>query len=228
MSKKASTLILMRHGQSAWNKRNLFTGWVDIPLSPEGIEESIAGGKEIADIPIDIIFTSSLIRGQMTAMLAMLYHHSGKIPCIQHPQEKNLEEWSQIHSTKAQESCIPVYCAWELNERMYGKLQGLNKQETKQQFGEEQVQRWRRSFEEAPPSGESLKDTAERAIPYFKKRIVPYLQEGKNVFIAAHGNSLRAIMMFLDELSNEQVVHLELGTGKPIAYQLCDGKWSRK
>ncbi len=227
MSHKAAKLIMMRHGQSEWNKLNLFTGWVDIPLSVKGVEESIEGGKKIAHLPVDIIFTSSLIRAQMTAMLAMIYHSSGKVPCVQHPNEGKLEEWAKIFSQSAEESCVPVYCAWQLNERMYGELQGLNKRETMDKFGEEQVHIWRRSFDQAPPEGESLEMTAARTIPYFVEKILPLLKEGKNVFIAAHGNSLRSIVMFLDNLSKEQVVKLELATGEPLLYTFHGEKWSK-
>lgn len=220
-------LILMRHGQSEWNRLNLFTGWVDIPLSAKGVEESIEGGKKIAHLPIDVIFTSSLIRAQMTATLAMLHHSSGKVPCVQHPGEGKLEEWSQIYSEEAQKSCIPIFNAWQLNERMYGELQGLNKQETMNKFGTEQVQEWRRSFDKAPPNGESLKKTAARTIPYFEERVLPLLKRGANVFIAAHGNSLRSIVMFLDKLSEEQVVKLELATGEPLVYTFEGEKWSK-
>ena len=150
MSKKPAKLIMMRHGQSEWNKLNLFTGWVDIPLSAEGVKESIEGGKKIAHLPIDVIFTSTLVRAQTTAMLAMLHHSSGKVPCFLHPNEGKLEEWSKIYSDTAKENCIPTYIAWQLNERMYGQLQGMNKQEMRDKFGAEQVHRWRRSFDEAP------------------------------------------------------------------------------
>jgi len=222
-----ASLIMMRHGQSEWNKLNLFTGWVDIPLSVQGVEEAIEGGKKIAHIPIDAIFTSSLIRGQMTAMLAMMHHKSGKVPCVQHRGEGKLEEWSHIYSEATQKQCIPVYCAWQLNERMYGKLQGLNKQQTREQFGEQQVHIWRRSFDQAPPEGESLEKTAQRTIPYFQETILPLLKAGKNVFIAAHGNSLRSIVMFLDGLSKEQVVQLEIATGEPIFYTFRSDRWNR-
>ncbi len=227
MSKKSAKLIMMRHGQSEWNRLNLFTGWVDIPLSEKGVEEAVQGGKKIAHIPIDMIFTSSLIRAQMTAMLAMMYHSSKKVPCVQHIGEGKLEEWAGVYSDVAKESCIPVYCAWQLNERMYGKLQGLNKQETREKFGETQVQIWRRSYDVAPPDGESLEMTAARTIPYFLEQILPLLQSGKNIFISAHGNSLRSIIMFLDQLSQQQVVQLELATGEPIIYTFEGEKWSR-
>jgi 2,3-bisphosphoglycerate-dependent phosphoglycerate mutase len=227
MPKKSAKLILMRHGQSEWNKLNLFTGWVDISLSVKGVEEAIEGGKKIAHIPVDVIFTSSLIRAQMTAMLAMMNHSSGKVPVIQHPKGDKLVVWSRIYSDAAVNACIRVYCASELNERMYGKLQGLNKQETKDKFGEEQVQIWRRRFDQAPPDGESLEMTAARTIPYFIEEILPLLKNGKNVFVSAHGNSLRSIVMFLDGLSKDQVVQLELATGEPIVYTVSGDEWSR-
>src|SRR5580700_2719194 len=141
-----SKLILTRHGQSIWNKRNLFTGWVDIPLSEEGIQESLAGGKKIREIPIDVIFTSTLIRAHQTLCLALLHHSSGKIPAFQH--EGELPEWRQEWGESyGSDAAIPVFMAWELNERMYGKLQGLNKEEMAKKFGKEQVQIWRRSYD---------------------------------------------------------------------------------
>jgi 2,3-bisphosphoglycerate-dependent phosphoglycerate mutase len=221
-------LILMRHGESEWNLSNLFTGWVDIPLSTGGIKESLAGGEKIKEEPIDIIYTSSLIRAIMTAMLAMTVHASGKVPVILHPGEGKLEEWAQIYSETAREKTIPVIRAWELNERMYGELQGLNKRETAERFGAEQVQIWRRSYDVAPPNGESLKVTAARSLPYFEKHILPRLEEGQNVFISAHGNSLRSIMMKLDHLSPEQVVKLELTTGHPIIYEFHQGHFTKQ
>ena len=218
----------MRHGQSKWNELNLFTGWVDVPLSAKGVEESIEGGKKIKDIPIDIIFTSSLIRAQQTAMLVMLQHSSGKVPVIQHSGQGKLEEWSLIYSEKARQQTIPVYCAWEINERMYGELQGLNKAETIEKFGKEQVQLWRRSYKVAPPGGESLEMTAARSIPYFKNEIVPALKNELNVFVSAHGNSLRSIMMYLDNLSEDEVVKLELATGEPIIYEYQDHQFFKQ
>jgi 2,3-bisphosphoglycerate-dependent phosphoglycerate mutase len=217
-----SKLILMRHGLSAWNEKNLFTGWVDIPLSEAGIRESIEGGQKISHWPIDIIFTSTLIRSHMTLALAMLQHASQKVPVFLHPGQGKLEEWGRIYSEEVKRQTIPVYCAWELNERMYGQLQGLNKSEMAKKYGPEQVQIWRRSFDVAPPGGESLEMTAQRAWPFFTKEILPRLHRGENILICAHGNSLRSIVMHLDQLSKEEVVNLELPTGKPLVYQ-CEG-----
>lgn len=224
---KNPKLILMRHGQSRWNELNLFTGWVDIPLSQKGIDEAINGGQQIKDIPIDIIFTSGLVRAQMTAMLVMAQHSSGKVPLIHQKLEGKHTDWAKIYSPKAQESCVPVVSSWHLNERMYGDLQGLNKQETMDKYGVEQVQIWRRSYDVPPPNGESLKMTAARTIPYFLEQIVPQLKSGKNVLVSAHGNSLRSIIMQLDQLSPEQVVKLELATGEPILYEYHDGVITR-
>lgn len=220
-------LILLRHGQSAWNQRNLFTGWVDVPLSKQGIQEAFHAGKQFAHIPIDVIFVSSLIRSHMTAFLAMSVHDTDKVPCMFHTGEGRLEEWGQIHSKKAQDNCIPVIAAWQLNERMYGALQGLNKQETMDQYGEAQVKIWRRSFDSAPPDGESLAMTAERSLPFFKEEILPRLEKGENVLISAHGNSLRAIVMHLENLSKEAVVELEIATGVPFLYNYDQGVCKR-
>ena len=220
-------LILLRHGASIWNEKNLFTGWVDIPLSKKGIEESFQAGKKIAHIPIDVIFVSSLIRAQMTAMLAMSMHDGDKVPYILHPEQGKLEEWAEIHSDETKKNCIPVHVAWELNERMYGQLQGMNKDEMRQKYGADQVQIWRRSFDVAPPEGESLEMTAKRSIPYFKDKIIPLLEKGKNVLIAAHGNSLRSIVMFLDNLTKDEVVKLEMATGDPVRYTFDAGMWHK-
>lgn len=218
-------LTLLRHGLSLWNQKNLFQGWVDIPLSEAGIQESLAAGQKIAHVPIDVIYTSTLVRAQMSLVLALLRHQSGKVPVFLHPGGGKLEEWEKIHSEEAKKGTIPVYTAWELNERMYGDLQGLNKAETAKKYGAEQVHIWRRSFDTAPPHGESLAMTAARTIPYFQKKIIPHLEAGQSVFICAHGNSLRSIIMHLENLSKDEVLHLELATGDPKTYSYEKGKW---
>ncbi|MBS0622145.1 MAG: histidine phosphatase family protein [Verrucomicrobia bacterium] len=218
-----SLLILMRHGESEWNKKNLFTGWVDVPLSEQGIKEAIEGGKKIAHLPIHVAFTSTLIRAQMTLVLALLSR--GKVPVIEHPGAGLLEEWG--HGAN-QEATIPVYEASELNERYYGDLQGLNKDEARAHYGKEQVEIWRRSFDEPPPRGESLQMTAARTLPYFQQQIVPHLSQNKNVFIAAHGNSLRAIVMQLECLKPDEVVKLEIATGVPLSYEYKEGVFSKR
>jgi 2,3-bisphosphoglycerate-dependent phosphoglycerate mutase len=223
-----ATLILMRHGQSLWNLQNIFTGWVDIPLSEKGIEEAVEGGKKIKDIPIDMIFTSTLIRAHMTLYLAMLTHSSKKIPVMVHTSSKKVHDWEKIYNKETAKNIVPVISSWHLNERMYGKLQGQNKDEMRRQHGKEQVKLWRRSFHEKPPEGESLEDTANRTLPYFNKEIVPHLDEGKNIFISAHGNSLRSIVMRLDDLSEKEVVELELATGEPIVYTYSSGQFQKE
>lgn len=189
-----STLVLVRHGESQWNLENRFTGWVDVPLSPKGKEEAVKAGERLKkeNIRFNAAYTSVLQRAQLT--LASILEVLGQ-------------------------SGIPVTKDQALNERHYGDLQGLNKAETALKFGDEQVKIWRRSYDIAPPNGESLKDTAARTLPYFDKVIVPELKAGKNIIIAAHGNSLRSIVMHLDKLTREQVLELNLGTAVPIIYQ---------
>ncbi len=193
-----SKLILLRHGQSAWNLENRFTGWIDIDLTPQGMAEAREAGEKlkVANIHIDEAFTSVLKRAIDTLTLC-------------------------LHSCGQQN--VPVSYDQALNERHYGDLQGLNKDETAQKFGADQVKIWRRSYAVRPPGGESLEDTAARTLPYFKKHIVPALQAGKNVIISAHGNSLRAIIMYLDQLTEEQVIELNVPNGVPIVYD-CDSK----
>jgi 2,3-bisphosphoglycerate-dependent phosphoglycerate mutase len=230
-------LVLIRHGQSLWNLHNLFTGWVDVPLSAQGVQEAIAAGKRLADEKFDIIYTSTLIRAITTAMLVMSESRDSRVPVIQKdntlqpadwpPSARPLAEWSKIYSASAAANTIPVYCVWQLNERMYGELQGMNKEETAQKYGAEQVKIWRRSYDVPPPAGEALKNTAERTIPWFQKNIEPKLKEGKNILVAAHGNSLRAIIMYLEKLSEAQVLELELKTGEPIVFEAAGGNIKR-
>ena len=227
-------LILMRHGQSMWNAANLFTGWVDVPLTNKGIEEAIAGGKEISSLPIDEVHVSTLIRAQMTAMLALAQHDSGKTPIFQYSANEDSMSQNEsrmverAHSNDAGDNTIPVYVSWQLNERMYGDLQGLDKQETRDKYGDEQVHIWRRSYDVPPPNGESLELTAARTIPYLQSEITTSLAEGKNVFVAAHGNSLRSIVMSIENLSKEEVLNLEIPTGQPIVYEWSEGNWQRR
>ncbi|KAG8072419.1 hypothetical protein GUJ93_ZPchr0006g44834 [Zizania palustris] len=250
-----SALILIRHGESLWNEKNLFTGCVDVPLTPKGVDEAIEAGKRICNIPVDVIYTSSLIRAQMTAMLAMMQHRCKKVPIIVHNESEQAHRWSQIYSEETKKQSIPVKTAWQLNERMYGELQGLNKQETADRFGKEQVHEWRRSYNIPPPNGESLEMCAERAVAYFKDQIVPQLVAGKHVMIAAHGNSLRSIIMHLDKLTSQEVIYvfsgitfhnsstfielgvktllpqvisLELSTGIPMLYVFKEGEFIRR
>lgn len=213
-------LVLIRHGQSEWNKLNLFTGWHDVDLSEEGVIEAKNAGKRIkeAGLEFDVAFTSVLTRAIKTLNFV-------------------LEESNQMW--------IPVNKSWRLNERHYGALQGLNKQETAEKYGADQVQKWRRSYDTLPPlleenderqakndrryqlldthaipSGENLKVTLERVIPYWMDTIAPEIKEGKRVVIAAHGNSLRALVKFLEGISDDEIMELEIPTGVPLVYEL--------
>ena len=185
-------LILIRHGQSEWNALNQFTGWKDPDLTATGIQEAHNAGKIISSLEInfDLVFTSALIRAQNTAEII-------------------LKEINQS---------LPTIKDQALNERNYGDLAGLNKDDARKRWGDEQVHIWRRSYDIPPPGGESLKDTGERVLPFFMKEILPHVCDGKNILVAAHGNSLRSLIKFLDDISDEDIVKLEIPTGAPIHY----------
>ena len=222
-------LVLLRHGQSVWNQQNIFTGWVDIPLSQKGVDEALAAGKKIDHIPFDIMYTSTLIRAHMTLFLAMSQSKVEKFPCLIHDKDPKHLEMAKVYDPKVEKTLIPVFARSELNERMYGELQGLHKNETLKKFGEEQYLLWRRSYHVNPPKGESLEMTAKRALPFFQSVIVQDLKNKKNILISAHGNSLRAIVMFLDRLSEQEVIKLEIPTGEPLCYEFrSDGSWIKE
>ncbi len=188
-------LVLLRHGESQWNLENRFTGWVDVPLSEKGVEEARQAGEKLRGFTFDRAFTSVLTRANETLRIV-------------------LETVGQTN--------IPIERDKALNERMYGDLQGLNKAETAKKYGDAQVKIWRRSYDVKPPGGESLKDTAERALPYYENMIKPHLLKGETIIIAAHGNSLRALVMELDQLSKEEVLELNIPTGVPLLYEFDD------
>jgi 2,3-bisphosphoglycerate-dependent phosphoglycerate mutase len=213
-------LILVRHGQSRWNLENRFTGWVDVPLSEKGIKEAMDCAVELENVKIDVAFTSKLIRAQETLLLILAKQN--KTGIFLHESDKR-DKWSQ-HPSRFEENEIPIFSSDALNERFYGNLQGQNKQDARDKFGEEQVFRWRRSYDVRPPGGESLKDTYERTIPYFKEVIVPQLENGKNVIVAAHGNSLRSVIKYIENISDEDIPKLELATGKPLFYSFENGE----
>ena len=193
-------LILIRHGQSVWNAENRFTGWTDVDLSDKGVSEAEEAGNELSNEKIDVVHTSDLIRAKRTAEIVM---------------KSNVRSNGTV--TKSD---------WRLNERNYGALQGLNKAETADKHGAEQVQIWRRSFDVAPPEGESLEMTAERTIPYFEGEVLPDLESGANVLVSAHGNSLRSIVMHIEGISPEDIVSFEIKTGAPRYYDYSDGEIS--
>jgi 2,3-bisphosphoglycerate-dependent phosphoglycerate mutase len=188
-------LVLVRHGQSEWNLKNLFTGWRDVDLTEKGIEEARAAGRRLKaqGLRFDVAFTSALVRAQRSLDLV-------------------LEEMGQTG--------ITVLMDQALNERDYGDLSGLDKNEARKKWGEEQVRIWRRSYDVAPPGGESLKDTAARVLPYYIQDVLPRVLRGDNVIVAAHGNSLRALVMVLERLSPQEIVAREIATGVPLIYRL--------
>jgi 2,3-bisphosphoglycerate-dependent phosphoglycerate mutase len=188
-------VILLRHGQSQWNLENKFTGWVDVPLSERGIEEARRAGEKLAGRRLDRLFTSVLHRAIETARLALETAGQGDVPTTRDAA---------------------------LNERMYGDLQGMDKDQARERFGAEQVHVWRRSFDVRPPGGESLADTAARVVPYWEATILPEIRAGRNVLIAAHGNSLRALAMHIEGLSTDEVLALEIPTGVPIRYEFSE------
>jgi len=188
-------LVLVRHGQSEWNLKNLFTGWRDVDLTEQGVAEARAAGRrlEAQGLRFDVAFTSALVRAQPTLDLV-------------------LEEMGQ--------QSIPVIKDTALNERDYGDLAGLNKDDARKKWGEEQVHIWRRSYDVRPPGGESLKDTVARVLPYYCQKILPQVLNGHRVIVAGHGNSLRALIMVLDQLTPETIPGMELETGVPHIYRL--------
>ena len=195
-------LVLVRHGQSEWNEKNLFTGWKDPGLTQKGIEEAKKAGHQLNKLGLnfDIMHTSALIRAQLTGQIIL-----------------DVLKQDNLETIKNQ----------ALNERDYGELTGLNKDEARENFGVDQVQIWRRSYDTPPPGGESLKDTYNRVIPYFEREIFPLMKD-KNVLISAHGNSLRALVKYLDKISEEDIIKLEIATGEPIFYKFTDGKFVKE
>ncbi|MBK9750979.1 MAG: 2,3-diphosphoglycerate-dependent phosphoglycerate mutase [Chloroflexi bacterium] len=193
MENLVGTLVLVRHGQSQWNLENRFTGWVDVPLSAVGEAEARKAGELLKGQQFDFAFTSALTRAQETLRII-------------------LEVIGQTD--------IPIARDQALNERHYGDLQGLNKDETAIKFGKEQVHIWRRSFDTQPPNGESLKDTRDRVLPYYRAEIEPLVKQGKRVLVAAHGNSLRALVMTLDNISTQAIPDLNIPTGAPMRYRI--------
>ena len=196
-----ATMILLRHGQSVWNAANKFTGWTDVELSEVGEAEAAKAGEDLAEIEIDVVHTSDLIRAQRTAAIVMKHNRVS--------------------------ADVPTHRDFRLNERHYGALQGLDKDETRAKYGEEQVHIWRRSYDIPPPECESLAMCAERTLPYLNEAIMPDLEVGKTVLVAAHGNSLRSIVMKIEGLSREEVLGLEIPTGVPRIYSYAEGKFTR-
>lgn len=220
MASVVSQLFLIRHGQSIWNLQNRFTGWVDISLSQQGIIEAQQAAVLLTDEHFDVAFTSTLLRAQ-NSLYEILRQNQH---CAQYVRvhEQSSEWYEHFTPVEGDANELKIYVSEKLNERYYGDLQGLNKDWVSQHYGAEQVHLWRRSYDVSPPNGESLQMTSARTLPYYKEHIVPHLQKGKNVLISAHGNSLRSIIMYLEQMTPQQIIDYELTTGAPHMYSFDD------
>jgi 2,3-bisphosphoglycerate-dependent phosphoglycerate mutase len=217
-------LVLIRHGESTWNAQNRFTGWVDVPLSPRGREDARRAARLLGaqGIVIDVCFSSLLIRAIETAVICLTEGEgvcAGRSPVLKHgSDDPDWHGWDSYEGEAGEE--VPVFLSQSLDERYYGRLQGLNKQQTAERVGAETVRSWRRSFSVRPPGGESLADTAARTIPFFAGRIMSHLRAGDHTLVSAHGNSLRSIVMSLDNLGEREVAGLELATAVSMVYEI--------
>ena len=211
-------LYLLRHSKSQWNKDNRFAGWTDNPLSDEGKKQAkeIAQTLDLQNLPIDTIYSNALIRCQET-ILRMYDMVEGKYPFFVHLDGGKMQKWGNFNALD--KNTVPVFVSEKLNERYYGKIQGLNKDEVKKQYGEELVQRWRRGFFDKPPGGESMQDTYKRTLPFFKKYIEKDLKDNKNILVVASHNSLRAIVKYIENISDEDIANLELPFGSLTEYE---------
>jgi 2,3-bisphosphoglycerate-dependent phosphoglycerate mutase len=218
-----SYLILIRHGQSRWNLANKFTGWVDVPLSRLGVKEAVMNARELRQLKIDIAFTSELSRAQET--LLIILSSQDRTGIFLHESKKDGDH--NRYATRLTKNEIPIYSTPVLNERFYGRLQGLDKAQVRKKYGEKKVLEWRRSFTGRPPGGDSLKDVYDEVIPYFHKEIMSWIKKKKNVVISSHGNTLRAIIKHLENISDDDIAHLELPNSQPIVYRFQQGKIER-
>lgn len=209
-------LTLIRHGQSIWNRQNRFTGWIDVGLSQHGSEEAQQAAALLTDQHFDLAFTSALLRAQDTLYeILKLNRHCNQYLRV---HETGSEWYEHFVPTEEEKKELKIYVSEKLNERYYGDLQGLNKDRAREQFGQEQVHIWRRSYDVPPPNGESLAMTAKRTLPYYNSHIVPHLQRGRHVLVSAHGNSLRAMIMHIENMTPAQILAYELKTGTPHCY----------
>lgn len=216
-----SKLVLVRHGESRWNLSGRFTGWVDVPLSKNGVQEAADCAKRLNGTNFDVAFTSNLERAHAT--LILILSEQDRTGVFQHEGEKSFYEWT-CDSNRCSIDDIPIYKSELLNERYYGDLQGMMKEEAVKKYGKEQVLRWRRGFRDAPPKGESLEEAYERVLPYYNERIERALKEEKNVLLVGHGNTLRAIIKHLEHISDEEIPFLDLPEGTPIFYTFAEGE----
>ncbi len=212
-----SKLFLLRHFKSQWNLENRFTGWVDAPLIKEDTKKVKAISKEIFKSKIDVVYSSPLFRNE-DSVLRVLAYFPQKYPIFIHLDKGKMKDWGKFREIN--KNYVPVYVSENLNERYYGKLQGKNKKETIKKYGEEKVHLWRRGFKNRPPGGETLKDTYDRAVPFYKKYILRDLKIGKNVLIVASHNSLRALIKYIERIPDKEVINLEVDYGGLIEYEL--------
>lgn len=221
-------LVLLRHGESIWNKKNIFTGWVDIPLSEKGIQQALQTGEQLKEMKFSAVFTSYLVRAQMTAFLALSKVEGEVTPAVVHDEEhEKRNEWYQFPKMEDDTTILPVYLAEALNERFYGDLQGKNKDAVLQEVGQQQFHAWRRSYDGKPPEGESLAETVQRVIPYFEKEIISRVIKGENILVVAHGNTIRGIVKYIDHISDEEIAMVEIPLGEPMIYQFEEGMWGK-
>ena len=211
-------LTIIRHGESVWNLENRFTGWMDVPLSPKGKEEAMKAGILLKDEQFDKIYVSHLTRAIQTMHLLLDSKEEKRTRVTYHYDDEEIIE--REDSEVDLSGTLPIIQSKYIAERYYGDLQGLNKDDTRKKYGEEQVHIWRRSYDISPPNGESLKDTLERVLPFFESTVREDIAQGKNILIVAHGNSLRAIIKYLENISDTEIPNYELVTGIPIIYEL--------
>lgn len=221
---KHGTLVLVRHGESRMNELNRFSGWIDVPLSERGIKEAQQCEKHCRQFDFDAAFTSNLERAHETLLIILSSQH--RIGIFEHLGEKKYNHLDQLPKWFINET-IPIFAHEDLNERYYGDLQGINKIQANKTFGKEKVLQWRRGFKDRPPKGESLKDVYERVIPYFQDEIHPRLKKGETILISGHGNTLRAVIKFLEKIEDERIPFVDLPTGKPLVYECNKDMFTR-
>ncbi len=222
-----SRLVLVRHGESRWNLSNRFTGWVDVPLSQRGVREALRCAVHCRGFDFDVAYTSELERAQSTLIVILSRQNRTGIFLHDEDPKRAYYTWTK-RSNRRNNHEIPIHMHATLNERYYGTLQGMSKEDAVKKYGEERVLRWRRGYADRPPQGESLEDVSRRVLPFLKKTILHDLANGRDVLVTAHGNTLRAVIMHLEGITEDDVPFLDLPTGRPIVYRYARGKMTRE
>jgi len=220
-----SYLLLVRHGESRWNIANKFTGWADVPLTENGMQEAVRVALQIKTLRLDVAFSSHLERAHQTLHSILSVQHCTGV--MQHDHSHELAGRTLRYLVRLGENEIPIYTNWLLNERHYGALQGMDKNVAQGRYGHNKVLAWRRGYDARPPRGESLADVYARAVPYFKKTILSEIKKGRNVLVVAHGNTLRAIIKYIEEISDDDISNLEIAPAHPFIYKYEDGQFSK-